>query len=166
MAPGAASAVGVNGHGVSPHQAPEALVGGEFSIVLPGNQHLGKAEPVRLLHHAGKRQQRLETGCKSYKAFALVVIEGGVSAGVSGQAKAGVPRIPGSQRPISLKVAQRSSPQRSKAKLTRCPSESREASEAEIWNSSRSAARLSSRAALTTRPRAPARVGSQRHLPG
>jgi hypothetical protein len=70
---------------MSPDQAPETLVCGQFRIVLPGNQNLGKAEPIRFLDHAGKRQQSLETGCKGYETFALVVIEIGISAGIPGQ---------------------------------------------------------------------------------
>src|ERR1035437_5513738 len=104
MTPGAGLANGTDGHSMSPHQAPEALVGGQFRIVLPGNQHLGKAEPIRFLDHAGKREQSLETGCKSYESFALVVIKSGTSAGISGQQKTVFTSIPGSQRPIALEV--------------------------------------------------------------
>src|ERR1035437_5857732 len=93
-----------NGHLMSCYHPAKPFVGGQLQIVLPGNQHLGKAQPVGFFDHAGQRQQSLETGCKCYEAFSLVVIKCGISADVPCQQKPALACIPGNQRPIALEV--------------------------------------------------------------
>jgi hypothetical protein len=66
-------------------QSAEAVVGSQFPIVLPANEHLGQTEEIQFFLDAWKCKKGFKTGREGDESFAIVKIKRSISIRVAGQ---------------------------------------------------------------------------------